>query len=163
MKIGVVSDTHSHPIPKQLLDDFKKVDLIIHAGDFCAMDDLKLFRKIQTVRAVFGNMDGLELRQALPERDVFEVGGLTVGVYHGQGSPPQVLGFVKKIFKDDKPDIVIFGHSHQPLNETVDNVLYFNPGSPTDVVRAPYCSYGILDINNGKVAGKIIKVENGHG
>jgi putative phosphoesterase len=160
MKIGVVSDTHSQNIPQQLIDDFKRMDLIVHAGDFCTMGDLKIFKKIQTVRAVFGNMDGLELRQALPERDVFEVAGLKIGLCHGQGSPPQVLNFVRRMFMPDNPDIVIFGHSHQPVNEVIDNVLYFNPGSPTDMVRAPYCSYGILGIKNGKVSGKIIKVRN---
>jgi putative phosphoesterase len=163
MKIGVVSDTHSYTIPQQLLDDFKRVDLIIHAGDFCTMKDLKIFKKIQIVRAVFGNMDGLELRQVLPEREVFEAGGITVGLCHGHGSPQHVLEHVRKEFKKEKPDIVIFGHSHQPMNETIDHVLYFNPGSPTDVVRAPYCSYGILEISNGKVSGKIIKVDHGHG
>lgn len=163
MKIGVVSDTHSHAIPRQLLDDFKDADLIIHAGDFCSVNDLKFFKKIGEVRAVFGNMDGLELRQILPEEDIFEVDGITVGLYHGHGSPERVLDFVKAKFKKNKVDMVIFGHSHQPMNETINNVLYFNPGSPNDVVRAPYCSYGIIRVNAGKVSAKIVKVENHHG
>jgi putative phosphoesterase len=160
MKIGVVSDTHSQNLPKQMLEDFKSVDLIIHAGDFCSNEDLNVFRKINKVRAVFGNMDGLGLRQALPERDVFEVEGVKIGLYHGQGSPERVFSLVKKEFGKDKIDAVIFGHSHYPLNDIVDGVLYFNPGSPTDIVRPPYCSYGILEIKNGKVSGKIIKVED---
>ena len=163
MKIGVVSDTHSHIVPQQMLDDFKDVDLIIHAGDFCSVADLKIFTKIGKVRAVFGNMDGLELRQMLPEREIFEVEGLRIGLYHGHGSVEKILDIIKNEFKKDKVNIVIFGHSHHPLNETIDNVLYFNPGSPTDIVRAPYNSYGILEIKNGKVSGKIIKVKNHHG
>lgn len=160
MKIGVVSDTHSYVVPRQMLNDFKSVDLIVHAGDFCSMTDLNIFKKIQKVRAVFGNMDGLELRQILPERDLFEIDGVKVGLYHGRGSSGNILKLVKSEFRKEAPDVVIFGHSHQPFNETIDNVLYFNPGSPTDVVRAPYCSYGILGIANGKVSGKIVKVEN---
>ena len=160
MKIGVISDTHSHLIPRQLLDDFKKVDLIVHAGDFCSAEDLKFFQKIKNVHAVFGNMDGLELRQVLPERDIFEVEGMKIGLYHGRGSPDKVLGRVKAEFKKDKVDVVIFGHSHQPLNEVIGNVLYFNPGSPIDVVRSPYCSYGILEIKNSKASGKIVKVRD---
>ena len=158
MKIGVVSDTHSHNLPKQMIDDFKNVDLIVHAGDFCSGKDLAMFKKINEVRAVFGNMDGLELRQVLPERDIFEVEGVKIGLYHGQGSPERVLNFVKKEFRKDKVDIAIFGHSHQSFNSVIDDVLYFNPGSPTDIVRPLYCSYGILEIENGKVSGKIIKV-----
>ena len=43
MKIGVVSDTHSHKIPDQLMKDFKGVDLIIHAGDFCSLKNIDLY------------------------------------------------------------------------------------------------------------------------
>ncbi|HQP10820.1 MAG TPA: metallophosphoesterase family protein [Candidatus Omnitrophota bacterium] len=163
MKIGVISDTHSRSIPKQVLDDFKKVDLIVHAGDFCSPEDLKIFKKMADVRAVFGNMDGLELRQILPERDIFEVEGLKIGVYHGHGPAEKVPDLVRAEFKADKVDIVIFGHSHQPFNKKINNVLYFNPGSPSDTVRSPYCSYGILEIIKGKVSGKIVKVDGCHG
>lgn len=160
MNIGVVSDTHSHTLPKQMINDFKNVDLIVHVGDFCCSEDLARFKKINKVRAVFGNMDGLELRQVLPERDIFEAEGAKIGLYHGKGSSERVLSFVKKEFKKDKLDVVIFGHSHRSFNEVIDDVLYFNPGSPTDIVRPPYCSYGILKIKNGKASGKIVKIED---
>jgi len=160
MKIGIVSDTHSHNLPKQMIDDFKHVDLIVHVGDFCSGEDLKMLKKINKVRAVFGNMDEAELRQILPERDIFEAEGTKIGLYHGKGSPDRVLNFVKAEFKKDKVDVVVFGHSHQPCNEVINNVLYFNPGSPIDIVRSPYCSYGILEIKNDKVSGKIVKVRD---
>jgi len=159
MKIGVVADTHSRIVPKQVLEDFKDVDLIIHAGDFCDMKDLKVFKKIGKVHAVFGNMDELELRQILPERDIFDCGGKTIGLYHGHGTPNKVFDFVKAEFKREKVDIVIFGHSHYPTHEVIDGVLYFNPGSPTDRVRAPYCSYGIVEINGEDVSAQHIKVD----
>jgi hypothetical protein len=162
MKIGVISDTHSRRIPQQVLDDFKRVDLIIHAGDFCSGEDLKYFQKIKKVRAVFGNMDGADLRQILPERDIFEAEGLKIGIYHGRGSAEKILDVVKAEFKDDPVDAVIFGHSHQPFNKTINDVLYFNPGSSSDIVRSPYCSYGILKIEGGKISGEIIKLENEH-
>jgi len=160
MKIGVVSDTHSHLIPKQLLDDFKAVDLIIHAGDFCSTDDLNIFKRIKEVRAVFGNMDGLEIRQVLPEKVIFQIDGVKIGLCHGHGSPDKVQKVVRSEFKNDKIHVAIFGHSHYPYNETINGVLYFNPGSPNDVVRAPYCSYGMLDIKHGQVVAKIIKVKD---
>ena len=49
MKIGVVADTHSLALPKQMLDDFKNVDLIIHAGDFCSMKVIEKLKKIKEV------------------------------------------------------------------------------------------------------------------
>lgn len=159
MRIGVVSDTHSLPVPQQVFDDFKNVDLIVHAGDFCAKSDLNVFKKIAKVKGVFGNMDGLEIRQVLPETDIIDADGIRIGICHGHGPAAKVPGLVQSAFKGKKVRVVIFGHSHLPYNETVDGVLYFNPGSPNDIVRAPYCSYGILDINNGKVDAKIVKVK----
>jgi putative phosphoesterase len=160
MKIGVVSDTHGQGFPKQMVDDFKTVDLIVHLGDFCSGKDLRALKKINKVRAVCGNMDEMDICQTLPVRDVLEVEGARIGLCHGEGAPSRVLSFVKNVFKNDKLDAVIFGHSHMPYNELIDGVLYFNPGSPTDTVRPPYCSYGILQVNNGKVSGKIIKVND---
>ncbi len=157
--IGVVSDTHSLNIPDQLIKDFKKVDLIIHTGDFALLEDYEFFQKLNKVRAVYGNIDELELRQKLPSREIFQFAGVSIGIIHGDGAQGSVLDFVINEFKKDKVDVIIFGHSHQACNERINNTLYFNPGSPNDIVRAPYCSYGILKINKEKVVGKIIKVK----
>ncbi len=159
MKIGVVSDTHSQEIPQQLIKDFADVDLIVHAGDFCSKNVYDSFTKMKTLKAVYGNMDEADLCRKLPQKNIFECGGLRIGVYHGEGPAKRVIDFVREEFKDDKVDVVIFGHSHHPLNEIIDNVLYFNPGSPNDKVHAPYCSYGMLEIKDGKANGKIIKVK----
>ena len=159
MKIGVVADTHSKNLPKQMLDDFKGVELIVHAGDFCSLDVLEHFKKLKEVRAVHGNMDEHNVRKELPRRQVFNIGPFVIGIYHGEGAPNQLLDKVKEEFKTEKVDAVIFGHSHRPFNEVVDNVLYFNPGSPNDTIFAPYCSYGILDLSGPRIQGQIIKVK----
>lgn len=159
MKIGVVADTHSRPIPQQLIHEFKKVDFIVHAGDFCSLDDLKAFEAINEVKAVFGNMDDPEVRKKLTERFIFSVGDMAVGVVHGTGAPQNIVEAVRKEFSNDRVDVIVFGHSHQPMNEKRDGILFFNPGSPNDLVLAPYCSYGILEIQNGQAEGKIIKVK----
>ena len=159
LTIGVVSDTHSFDIPKQLITDFQNVDLIIHAGDFSSLDDYKFFKNMKDVRAVYGNMDEPDLCRQLPVKELFQFGGVSIGVFHGQGPQSSVLAGVQKEFRNDKVDVVVFGHSHVPLNKKIDNVLYFNPGSPNDIVHAPYCSYGILTIKNEKVSAKIIKVK----
>ena len=158
MRIGVISDTHSREIPKKIFDDFKHVDLIIHAGDFCSVRDFKQWKAIKEVKAVYGNMDEASLCQILPERLIFSLDNFSVGIYHGSGSRPKVLESVKNQFKKEKLDIIIFGHSHQAFNETIDGILYFNPGSPNDTISAAYCSYGILELKNGKIVGKIIKI-----
>ena len=158
MKIGVVSDTHSQELPSQMMEDFKKVDFIIHAGDFCSLDVLESFKRLKELKAVYGNMDGSELRRLLPRKQIIQCGQFSIGLFHGEGSPKVLLEGVKNEFKDSKVDAVIFGHSHQPMNEKREGILYFNPGSPNDTVYAPYRSYGILEIND-KITGKIIEVK----
>lgn len=60
-------------------------------------------------------------------------------------------------FKSDNVDVIVFGHSHLPLNEKRSGVLYFNPGSPTDDIFSPYNSYGIIEVSYN-ISAKIIKV-----
>lgn len=159
MKIGVVSDTHSLDIPKQMLDDFKKVDFIVHAGDFCTVKELLLLKKIKEVKAVYGNMDDAQLQKMLPQKVIFKCEEFSIGLVHSFGTPKDTLKNAVKEFSLSKVDIVIFGHSHQPYQEISNKVLYFNPGSPNDIVRAPYCSYGILEIKDHQIIPKIIKVK----
>ncbi|MCC6758735.1 MAG: metallophosphoesterase family protein [Candidatus Omnitrophica bacterium] len=160
MKIGVVADTHSKDLPKQMLSDLKSVDLIIHAGDFCEVRDYEAVAKIKEVKAVYGNMDNSEIRKLFPRKQVFKLGAFSVGLFHGEGPPKTILEKVKEEFQKDKVDIVIFGHSHQPLNQKEGDVLYFNPGSPNDTVFAPYCSYGIIEIDDKKFSAKHIKIKD---
>lgn len=160
MKIGVVSDTHSNELPQQMLEDFKKVDFIIHMGDFCNASDYESFAKIKEVKAVYGNMDGSDICKRFPRRQILKCEHFQIGLVHGEGLPDTLLEKVKNEFKDDKVDAVIFGHSHHPLNEKIDNVLYFNPGSPNDNIFAPYCSYGLLEITDKGIVGEIIKVRD---
>ncbi len=159
MKIGIVSDTHSFDLPQQLIEDFKNVDLIIHAGDFCSYDDLKVFKEMAETIAVYGNMDEAKVCRELLQRKVFDLEGVSIGLCHGHGDPDQVFEIVKREFSKDKVDMVIFGHSHYALNKKIGNVLYFNPGSPNDIVRAPYCSYGFVEINGQNIDAQIIKVK----
>lgn len=158
MNIGIISDTHSHPIPKQVLEAFKNVDFIIHAGDFCDTGTLESLSRIKEVKGVWGNMDPLELHKVFPAKQLIRCGKFTVGVYHGEGPGSKILERVRTEFKKDKLDAVVFGHSHQPFNERIDGVLYFNPGSPTDTVNAPCCSYGILSVTEKGIEGRIVKL-----
>ena len=158
MKIGVLSDTHSRSLSKKMLDDFKAVDLIVHAGDFCSLEDLNGLKKIGKVEAVYGNMDGSGLRNILPKSQIISCDSFSIGLFHGEGAPKFLLDRVKKEFKGKKVDAIIFGHSHQPMNEKIGNILFFNPGSATDTIFAPFRSYGILDITD-HIEGRIVKID----
>jgi hypothetical protein len=159
MTIGVLSDTHSLNIPAPLLERFKSVDLIIHAGDLCDIRTLKLLKKIAPTKAVQGNMDDAALKKELPLKEIIIYGNLKIGVTHGHiGETREALKNAMSSFKDDKMDIVIFGHSHQALNELAGKTLYFNPGSPNDITRAKFFSYGLISIEGGKIKAEIIKI-----
>lgn len=159
MKIGVVSDTHipraASDLPIALCDAFKKVDLILHAGDLVTLDVLDNLNKIAPTEAVLGNMDSWELYKKLPEKKIIQAGNFKIGLIHGRGNPKYLIDMISKEFAG--VDAIIFGHSHVPMVEKIGNILYVNPGSPTDKVFAPYCSYAILDIGQTIEAG-IIKL-----
>jgi len=84
------------------------------------------------------------------------VEGVKVGIIHGWGARSMLAEVIKDAFEADNPDIIIFGHSHQSMNERVDGILFFNPGSATDVA-ADYNSYGIIEID-AKITARIIKI-----
>ncbi|MFH0754907.1 MAG: metallophosphoesterase family protein [Candidatus Omnitrophota bacterium] len=159
MKIIALADTHSQPLPKALLEELKHVDLILHAGDFCEMGVYDQLKGFKDIRAVYGNMDGMDLRDKLPRQFVMECEGVRIGVAHGEGAAEGVVSRLQVVFKGQNVDMVVFGHSHQPYHEMIDGVLYFNPGSPTDTVRPPYRSYGLIEVKSGKIRAHIVKLK----
>ena len=160
MKILVLSDTHmprsAQDLPQEVYDRIGDVDMIIHAGDLSEMEILDKLRALRPTTAVCGNMDSMRLRSVLKEKEVIEIEGVKIGLVHGHGAPINLVETVKKEFKG--ADAIIFGHSHKPMNEVKDGILFFNPGSPTDIVFAPYRSYGIIDVTKGKIKGEIVKL-----
>ncbi|MFA5275783.1 MAG: metallophosphoesterase family protein [Candidatus Omnitrophota bacterium] len=162
MRIGVLSDTHltdkSQELPRKMLEDFKGVDLIIHAGDLidCSVID-KLKKVCPNVIAVCGNMDPAEVRNKLPEKQIVSAGKFKIGVYHGNGVAANLVELLSGVFRNDAVDIIIFGHSHSGMNQEKNGIIFFNPGSPTDKVYARENSYGIIELND-KIELKLVKL-----
>lgn len=165
MKIGVISDTHissgAEDLPQEIIEAFKGVDMIIHAGDLIDLSVLDKLKNIcGNVKVVCGNMDTPQAKKKLPEKEIIKAGNFKIGLMHGRGHPAGLIELLTNEFKEDKVDIIIFGHSHYPVNEKRGDILYFNPGSLTDKVFAPYNSYGIIEIND-KIKAKIVKMQYG--
>ncbi len=160
VRILVISDTHiprsAQDMPEAIYKEIEKADMVIHAGDFVEKEIYEKLKSLRPVKAVCGNMDSAELTRILNSKEVFEAGGVRIGLIHGYGAPVNIVETVTKEFKD--VDVIIFGHSHAALNITQDGILLFNPGSPTDKVFASVNTYGILEIASGKIEGKIIKL-----
>lgn len=162
MKIGVISDTHipdrAEDIPPGILEQLSGMDMVIHAGDLVSPRVLeKLQKSCKNVHAVCGNMDPDELKKKLPQKEIIQADKYKIGLMHGYGAPANLVATLLEAFKNDKVDIIVFGHSHAPMNEKINGVLYFNPGTPTDKVFAAYNSYGIIELND-KIKARIVRL-----
>ncbi len=162
MKITVLADTHlgeaKGALPQALLESARSSDMVIHAGDLVHTSVLAELKKAcPAVKAVWGNMDPYEVRRELPEKEIIAIGKHKIGVMHGWGRPDGLFEVLKSAFNGTGVDVIVFGHSHRPTSEEKEGVLYFNPGSPTDTVFAPYASFGIIEIGDD-VKTRIVKL-----
>ena len=160
MRIGVLSDTHvtsASEIPAEVFESLRDVDLILHAGDILDLPVIDELRALAPVHAVCGNMDPPPTRETLPGRAVIRAEGKRIGLIHGSGAPFGLHNRIRAQFED--VDVIVFGHSHRPMSETVDGVLVFNPGSPTDLHFAPFRSFGIISIEGNEILGSIVRLD----
>lgn len=161
MKVVVLSDTHAKDLadlPERILEDLKKADLIIHAGDYTSKNILDQLRELGDFKGVYGNMDSDEVKRELPDKDIFEISGFKIGITHPSegGSPVGLKSRAESKLGEDL-DLIIYGHSHKPVNEKESNTIYFNPGSATGAYPARYKTYGILRIED-EIEVEIVKI-----
>ena len=131
MKIGLLSDTHSFLDPK-VMTYFKECDEVWHAGDIGDAAVADSLEKFKTFRAVYGNIDDKVLQARFPEDLHFTCEGLSILITHIGGTPPRYTPRVKKLLKENTPDIFICGHSHIlriKRDPDHNNMLYLNPGA----------------------------------
>jgi putative phosphoesterase len=147
MRLGVISDTHGLLRP-EVFDAFAEVDQILHAGDIGSLELLAELEALAPVTAVYGNTDGFDLRNRVPRVAQVELDGFDIVVTHGDqfGSPtPEKLNAAFP-----EAQILVYGHTHQPLLTIVDVVVtVMNPGSagPRRFTIPP--SVGILELEAG--------------
>ena len=130
MKIGLISDTHGH-LDERVFHHFKDCDEIWHAGDIGSLDVLQKLESFKPTRAVFGNIDGAEIRRATVEDQWFTCEKLNVWITHIGGYPPKYNRRTKEILKSKSPDLFICGHSHilKIIKDPVNDLLHINPGA----------------------------------
>lgn len=166
-KIGVISDTHiparGKVIPSNLYNLFEGVDLILHAGDLVDEQVLDEFNSLAPVEAVAGNMDPVMLHSRLGRLKLIEVGPVKpvkIGLLHGDVSGHKIdYDYLLELFLPEKPDVVVFGHLHQPVEEHYNETLFFNPGSLIDPRRNHYPSCGLLHLDGSAIHSEIIYFE----
>jgi uncharacterized protein len=120
----------------------------LHAGDVCTADVLDELAAYAPVRAVRGNNDGPDVTAwGAPDALDLDLGGLSVAMIHDSGQATGRPARLRRRFP--AADLVIFGHSHIPLDHTEHGQRIFNPGSPTDRRRQPQGTLGLLDVADG--------------
>lgn len=129
-RIGLLSDTHGYIHPK-LYDFFNECNELWHAGDMGNIgvaDELNAFKPL---RAVYGNVDGHDVRIVYREELVFWCEKVKVAMMHIGGYPGKYSPAARTLISLEKPKIFISGHSHilKVINDPHNHLLHINPGA----------------------------------
>ena len=152
MRIGLISDTHGL-MRAEALAALAGVDRILHAGDVGRLSVLRELQGIAPVDAVYGNID--DPLFALPQHLDLVIDGVRVHVSHGHelGAPtPQKLAAAYDA------DVIVYGHTHKPLIETVGRKLVVNPGAAGARRFNLAPSVAMLTIINGVPSAEIVAI-----
>lgn len=130
MKIGLLSDTHGDLDPK-VESFFKDCDEVWHCGDIGSTEVADRLAESFHLRAVYGNIDGWELRRMFPGRLLFECGGVKVLMTHIGGYPGHYDTGILELLYRECPKLFVCGHSHilKVMYDKTLNCLHINPGA----------------------------------
>jgi putative phosphoesterase len=151
----VLSDTHLRAdltaLPPEVWAALDEADVVLHAGDVVTGDLLAALAERAPTHAVLGNND-LSLVGRLPDRLEVDLAGVRVAMVHDSGPRSGRDRRLRRWFPD--ADVVVFGHSHEPLDAWgVDGQRLFNPGSAVQRRRQPRRTMGLLTFADGQVTG----------
>jgi len=129
-KIGLLSDTHGY-VDTKIINFFKDVDEIWHAGDIGDISVYDQLKNYKPVRAVYGNIDNHKLRIELPEFQIFSIENVKVVLTHIGGYPSRYPKEIRQLLLREKPKLFICGHSHilKVIFDKRLNLLHINPGA----------------------------------
>lgn len=159
----LLADTHiparARRLPDAVLEAVDSADIVVHAGDWVDVTTLDLIEaRSARFHGVYGNNDGGELRERLPEVARLVVDGLRFAVVHETGPARRREERMDEAFPDT--DVLVFGHSHIPWDTvTPGGMRLLNPGSPTDRRRQPVCTMMRVEVISSTLEATIIPVE----
>lgn len=130
MKIGLLSDTHGY-FDERIYGYFKDCDEIWHAGDWGSSDVVDKLLNFKPLRAVWGNIDGHEIRKIFPQHNRFRLEDMNVWITHIGGYPGKYDPLVCPDIYKNPPDLFITGHSHilKVMYDKKLKLLHINPGA----------------------------------
>ncbi len=151
----LLADTHvpkrAKALPDAVWQAVDSVDVVLHAGDWVDVATLDaLETRAARVVGVFGNNDGPDLRQRLPEVALLDIEGLSIAMVHETGPAAGRERRMDDLFPD--AGALVFGHSHIPWDTTTPGGLrLLNPGSPTDRRRQPHRTMMTAVVDDGEL------------
>ena len=159
--VAVIADTHlprgARRLPEACVDRLRGADLILHAGDFVSEAFLSELESLgPPVAGVYGNMDDPDVKETLPRERVVEVDGAWIGMVHIPG--PRYGREERLIARFARCDAVVYGHTHVPQVDRVDDVWILNPGSPTERRTAPGHSMLLLRVERGEIEPELVPI-----
>ncbi len=130
MKIVLMSDTHNM-LDEKACNYLEQCDEIWHAGDIGSLALADDIAKIKPLRAVYGNIDGNDVRAVYPKNLFFECYSQRVFITHIGGYPPKYNLETKELIEEYKPTLFICGHSHilKVMPDANKKMLHMNPGA----------------------------------
>ncbi|MFC1944721.1 metallophosphoesterase family protein [Chloroflexota bacterium] len=166
MRVGLLADTHipdeAETIPKEAIEAFIGVDIILHAGDIYTRSVLDELQRIAPVLAAKGDDDygAISGDARVSQKHTLCLEGHTLWLIHQTPYYHYISSVTRKAELDpDAPDIVIFGHEHRTIVQRHGHTLLVNPGSPTflDYQRG-LGTVGILELDAGEARAHIVKL-----
>jgi putative phosphoesterase len=129
-KILLISDTHSFFDPK-LIKHIEAADEVWHGGDIGTLDVCTSIQKLKPLKAVYGNIDGNDIRMTYPENLIFSCEEVKVLITHIGGYPGKYPTRIKNLILEHKPRLFICGHSHilKVMFDKQYDLLHINPGA----------------------------------
>lgn len=127
LRIGIIADTHGL-FDSTIVQHFHGVNHIIHAGDIGKRSVIEQLEAIAPVTAVSGNVDEYE-ESGFPTEAIIKLNGFRIAIRHVVFEAGKLTKEGRAFLDRTRPDICIFGHTHQPKNEWLGDTLLFNPGS----------------------------------
>jgi putative phosphoesterase len=130
LHIGILSDTHGYLHPR-VIEFFTRVDEIWHAGDMGDISVARQLMKLKPLRAVYGNIDGGDVRTEFPEVMIFQVEQVKVLMTHIGGYPGHYDPRARQMLEQEKPKLFVCGHSHilKVMYDQKYELLHINPGA----------------------------------
>ena len=130
IKIGLLSDTHSH-FDADMRAFLEPVDQLWHAGDIGSLSLLDELRLFKPMVAVYGNIDDSKIRLEVPEFQIFQVEQVKVVMTHIGGYPGHYQPGIKQLLAAESPQIFVSGHSHilKVMYDKQLQCLHMNPGA----------------------------------